>query len=144
MKRAALAQAARSWYAYAFQIPRASDAVVRALSRARLADDRRGIALSPTLPDDAVDGLNLYRANLFRGGRSIPGGARTDVPVLLVVPLRDRYVTPALATAAERYAARLRRVDLDAGHWVIRSRPDEVAALIAAHVGDHAEPRRGG
>ena len=134
LKRAAAAQAARSWYVYAFQVPRVSEAVVRNRS-ARLVGTSggRGRHFGPTLPGDAVNGLNLYRANV-RHYEPIPGGPRTDLPVLLIVPTRDRYVGPAMTSEVGRYVPRLLRVEVDAGHWAMWSRPDEVAALIKAHV----------
>jgi pimeloyl-ACP methyl ester carboxylesterase len=139
LKRDAAAQAARSWYVYAFQVPKVSDAAVRARSR-RILDrpDGPGRHFGPTLPDDAVRGLDLYRANVRRY-EAIPGGPRTDVPVLLIVPMRDRYVTPAMAGQAVRYVPRLDRAELDAGHWAMWSRPDELSALIAGHVDRHAD-----
>jgi pimeloyl-ACP methyl ester carboxylesterase len=142
LKRQAIVQAARSWYVYGFQIPRVADTLVRRQTRRLVADPARGRHFGPTLPDDAVNGLNLYRANVGHY-RPIPGGPRTDLPVLLIVPLRDRYVTPALTSAASAYVPNLARVEIDAGHWVVQSRPDDIAALVAGHVGRHAVPRPG-
>jgi hypothetical protein len=67
-----------------------------------------------TLVADAVHGLELYRANVL-STRRLPGRAR--VPVQLVVPLRDRYVTPAWADAALAHAEPVWRRTLDTGHW---------------------------
>jgi pimeloyl-ACP methyl ester carboxylesterase len=134
LKRDAAAQAARSWYVYAFHVPRLSDAVVRRHST-RLASRRSGTGrhFGPTLPDDAVNGLNLYRANV-RSYEPIPGGPRTDVPVLLIVPTRDRYVSPAMTRELGRFVPNLDRREIDAGHWAMWSRPDDVGAMIAAAV----------
>jgi pimeloyl-ACP methyl ester carboxylesterase len=133
LKRDAAAQAARSWYVYALQAPGA-ERVVRARTRRMV--ERRGAdsQFGPTLPDDAANGIGLYRANV-RNYERIAGGARTQLPALLVVPVRDRYIGPALARSATRFAPNLRRADVDAGHWAIWTRPAEVAGLIADFVG---------
>jgi pimeloyl-ACP methyl ester carboxylesterase len=140
LKRDAAAQAARSWYVYAFQAPVLAERVVRAGSRRIVQrSDRHGRHFGPTLPDDAVNGLGLYRANVGHY-EPIPGGPRTEVPTLLVVPLRDRYVSPAMTSQVARYVPNLRRVELDAGHWAMWSRPDDLAALISAHVAGSDSP----
>jgi pimeloyl-ACP methyl ester carboxylesterase len=134
LKRAAAAQAVRSWYIYAFHVPRVSDAIVRARSsHVTSGRSRPGRHFGPTLPKDAVNGLNLYRANV-RHYEPIPGGPRTDVPTLLIVPTRDKYVTPAMTSQVARYVPNLARVEIDAGHWPMRSRPAELADLIKAHI----------
>ena len=53
------------------------------------------------------------------------------------MPLRDRFLTPAVYDDLPRLLLDLTRHDLDAGHWVQQSHPDEVAALIAAFVHAH-------
>jgi pimeloyl-ACP methyl ester carboxylesterase len=137
-KREALAQAARFWYIYAFQVPKAPEVVVRALTtRLIAATGERGSHFGPTLPQDAVNGLNLYRAN-FSHSERLAGGPFTQFPVQLIIPLRDRYVTPALTRNVARFASDLTRVEIDAGHWVMQTRPDEVAGLIADFVRAHS------
>lgn len=94
----------------------------------------------PTLARDATNGVHLYRSNVVR--RLLrPRDRRTEVPVLLVVPTADRYVTPRLADDVARWAPQLRRVDLAAGHWAPRTEPEALAQLIAGHV-DAAERAR--
>ena len=136
-KRAALRQARHSWYVYAFQVPVVPDLMLRR-HNARLVARRTdpSFHFGPTLPDDSVNGLNLYRSNVFHAER-VPGGAHTDLPVQLVVPLRDKYVTPALTQNVARFASDLTRVEIDAGHWVVRSRPDEIAGMVASFVTGH-------
>lgn len=95
-----------------------------------------------TLAADGRAGVHLYRANIVRTvGR--PRQRRTDVPVLLVTLAGDRYVTPVLLEDLEQWAPNLTRATLDARHWAPRTHPDEVAALVAEHVGRNvpaAEP----
>lgn len=133
-------QALHSWYVLAFQVPLLPELALRRLLRTPAAAARflGSDHAAPTVSRDAVRGLGLYRANLrgvARGGRAAAGaGLRTDLPVQLIVPLRDAFLTPALYDDLPHYCSRLTRHDIDAGHWVQRSHPDEVAGLIADFV----------
>jgi pimeloyl-ACP methyl ester carboxylesterase len=84
---------------------------------------------APTFSADFAHGVELYRANV-RGRMQHPEARHTDVPVQLVVPLRDRYVTPALLDGLEAWASDMRRRPVDAGHWVIRTDPDVIATAV--------------
>jgi pimeloyl-ACP methyl ester carboxylesterase len=141
-RRAAVArQLAHSWYVLAFQVPKLPELALRRV----LASPKRtrrvlgSRPLAPTVGSDARNGLGLYRANL-RGARGQRHSLRTAVPVQLVVPTRDAFLTPAVYDDLPRFCADLTRVDLDAGHWVQQSHPDEVAGLIAQFVHAHEPP----
>lgn len=140
-RREGLRQLMHSWYVLAFQLPLVPEYVLRRHHRWLLADVGSVGHFGPTLPDDAANGLNLYRANL-RHRRPLPGGPTTDLPVQLVVPLRDKYVLPQLTRDLDRFVSHLHRVEVDAGHWVPQSHPDQLAAAIATfallHTGDQA------
>ncbi len=131
-------QLRRSWYVAAFQLPVLPElAWTLAAPLLRLWGAGHGTDhWAPTLSRDARHGLGLYRANVARRPhRARPGGAgRTRLPVTVLVPVHDRFITPALAGAVVRANAHARRVDLDAGHWVIRTDPDRVAREVADHV----------
>lgn len=133
-----LKQQLRSWYVVAFHVPAVPELVLRRFHRqiGRLAGrNEPGADLSwgPEVADDAVHGLELYRANVLRR----PKRLRTGVPVLVVHPRHDPYLTRFLSEGLEPGCSDVRRVELDAGHWVIRSRAGEVAELVADHVGRH-------
>jgi len=89
---------------------------------------------------DALHGLELYRANLLpRGRRSRPAtGSRSrqiDVPVQVLAPSRDRYVTPELQLSAPRgYVGRLSGRTMPGGHWLPVSRPELVAAAVTEFI----------
>jgi len=91
--------------------------------------------VAPTLADDMVNGLKLYRANirrrLFR-----PRERHTTVPVQLVQNLRDKAVRPVGYEDTYRWVSDLRRVPLDAGHWSPRTHPAELAEATARFVRD--------
>ncbi len=139
-------QIAHSWYAGAFMIPRLPEIVLRAriehdwpfwLRRVEGIEPRPGHP-SASLVDDAVRGLALYRENLGRSGPGRPGPVA--VPVVLVIPLRDRYLTPALYDRADGWAGDLRRLELDTGHWAQRTHPEEIGAAVLALVEDRGSP----
>jgi len=85
---------------------------------------------------DAVHGLELYRANVFQRLRR-PGRLRTDVPVLVVHPLRDRFLTAVLAEDLDQACSDVRVEHVDARHWAIVTHAERIAALVRQHVGAH-------
>ncbi len=129
-----LGQARRSWYVGLFQIPRLPEAIWRAgLAGAwpRILARTEGVeSASPVRAEDGVHGLELYRANVPRRLRA-PRERSTNVPVQVIVPLEDRFVTPALARSAAPWAPRLSVREVHGGHWIVRSAPGSVAAWIA-------------
>ncbi len=131
-------QALHSWYIAFFHLPllpelmvrnrRATALWARALHRIEGAPtDERWPA--PTFGSDFAHGVELYRANV-RSRMLHPETRHTDVPVQLVIPLRDRYVTPPLLDGLEDWTALMWRRPVDAGHWVIRTDPDLIAGAI--------------
>jgi pimeloyl-ACP methyl ester carboxylesterase len=101
-------QLLRSWYMAAFKIPRLPDLIF------------------PT------PGLELYRANI--GKTHVP--QRITTRTLLIVPTKDRFVTPALTRAAQNWCDDLTVKTVPAGHWVIKTHPEITAAWIKEFAGD--------
>ena len=137
-------QLTHSWYIAAFHVPLLAPAVWRhGLARrwGRLLERIEGVRPrpghpQPTLAEDAVRGILLYRANMLPSLRG-PRQRTARVPVQLVVLTRDNYVRPALNGDLERWAPVLRRRTLDAGHWAaLLVRGPEVAELVRAFVAD--------
>ncbi|TVT00745.1 SDR family oxidoreductase, partial [Amycolatopsis bartoniae] len=91
---------------------------------------------APTLPSDAVHGLALYRAN-FRERMSRPRRRTTQVPVQVVMPVHDHYVSPALAEGLERWTDKLWRRRLYAGHWSALLRDGAQVARMVTELVDH-------
>ena len=147
----ALRQAMHSWYILFFHLPflpelmargdRATSRWAAALHRLeRVPTDDTWPA--PTFGADFAHGVELYRANVRTRLRH-PQARRSDVPVQLIVPTRDRYITPALLDGLDEWTTRLWRRSADAGHWMIRTHPDEIAAWVrevVAYVDTGAEP----
>ncbi|MGD0747037.1 MAG: alpha/beta fold hydrolase [Acidimicrobiales bacterium] len=136
--RQMLTQALHSWYIAYFGIPLLPELMTRsprvatlwaaALHRVEHAQTD-GNWPAPTFGVDFSHGVELYRANVF-GRMRRPVARRTEVPVQLIVPGHDRYVTPALLDGLEEWTSLMWRRPVDAGHWVIRSNPDGVAAWV--------------
>jgi pimeloyl-ACP methyl ester carboxylesterase len=142
-RRQVMRQLRRSWYVYAFGVPVVPDLVLHRYAGAlmRRADPGRR-SFADTLPSDAVNGLELYRANILSAsGAPVPGGPRTSLPVQLVVLLHDAFITQAFVGNVGRFASDLTRVEIDAGHWVQRSRPGALSAAIAAFATAHPATR---
>jgi pimeloyl-ACP methyl ester carboxylesterase len=121
-----------SWYLLAVRIPRLPEALIRS-GRGRRLLPARGEA-------ELVNGLELYRANL---GQRRPGTPPRpiDVPVQVLAPRADRYVSVALQTQAPRPFVRNLEVRvLGGGHWIVSERPDVIARCTAEFVDRVAGP----
>jgi NAD(P)-dependent dehydrogenase (short-subunit alcohol dehydrogenase family)/pimeloyl-ACP methyl ester carboxylesterase len=136
----ALWQLAHSCYITFFQLPVLPELACRAglLNRAIALSERSGYAGRASTADQ-INGLNLYRANMLpRLGRP-DRGRRTNVPVQVIAPTRDPFVSQALQLEAPKpYAAELYLRSVEGTHWVIRNRP-EVIARAATELIDQVE-----
>jgi pimeloyl-ACP methyl ester carboxylesterase len=127
-------QSRKSWYVKAFHVPLVPDLlwrfghplIRRAMARReRLGDGHWG----PGLGRDAANGLNLYRANVLPRLRR-PRPLRVEVPVLVVRPVHDHFLTEVTLEDLDVFCAEHRVVEVDAGHWLPRTHPDTLAALL--------------
>jgi pimeloyl-ACP methyl ester carboxylesterase len=129
---AALAQQAlRSWYIGFFNLPVLPTLAWR-VGHGLLA---RAGHWGPELRRNAVNGLGLYRANMFRGDRR---RLRTDVPVLVVQPEHDPFVSDVFLDGLDEACSDVTVERLDAGHWVVLTHADQLAALLVEHVSAHS------
>ena len=128
-------QLLHSWYIGLFRVPILPDQAFMRLGgiiRARLEKTQSADHWQDgSFRSDAVNGLNLYRVNRLDFRRST-----TAVPVQLIVPTKDAFVTPALFDDIETFAPDLRRLDVVAKHWVVQTRPQVVADAVRAFVAD--------
>lgn len=134
-----LPQVLCSWYVWLFQLPRVPELAWERM-QGRIRKD--GARLDPTIellpwgPDLVANtrhSVNLYRANVLQRARR-PRPWQSSVPVQLVVPTRDAWVTPRATEGMEERCRDLTRVEIAAGHWVPRAHPEELAGLVAAFV----------
>ncbi len=86
---------------------------------------------APTASSDGWHGAKLYRANIPHRLIGRNPLAPAHAPVQLVVPTRDRFISPSYYDAAARVAPGLRRRELSGSHWAPHAQPDVVAAWIA-------------
>jgi pimeloyl-ACP methyl ester carboxylesterase len=127
-------QLLHSWYAAVFQVPWIPELVFSRFGgriRARLENNQGVRHWDDSFRDDARHGVNLYRANRLDFRRST-----TSVPVQLIVPTKDAFLTPPMYDEIETFAPDLRRLDVVAKHWVVQTQPEMVAANVRAFVED--------
>ena len=125
----ALSQFLHSWYILAFQIPLVPQLLWRT---GLLGAQIQRMEPDAAKPDksDGIHGLELYRANMFtRLSRPAPRAA--DVPVQVLAPTGDAYVTTPLQTEVARWVPDLRIRPVVGTHWVTRARPAVVAGAAA-------------
>jgi len=137
-----LRQLRASWYIAAFQLPVLPELAWRMMGgppRLMRAQAGGTSVWGPELATNAANGLGLYRANIPHRLRH-PGRLRTDVPVLVVRPLQDAFVTGVLYDGLDTACTDLRVAELDAGHWVMVSHPQRVAELVLEQVRRCAAP----
>jgi pimeloyl-ACP methyl ester carboxylesterase len=128
-------QLLHSWYVGVFQLPFVPELVFSRLGgrvRALLERTQQSVHWDDeTFRDDARNGVNLYRANRLNFRRSA-----TSVPVQLIVPTKDAFVTPAVFDDIETFAPDLRRLDVVANHWIVRTQPQRVSDAVRSFVED--------
>ncbi|MFI5769069.1 SDR family oxidoreductase [Streptomyces sp. NPDC051658] len=146
-----LGQGAKSWYVYMLHTPVLPELAWRGpLGKQwprilqRLEKVPAGDYPTASLPGDAAHGAWLYRDNV-RARLSRP---RTDayahVPVQLITPTGDIFLSEKLYDQLELWAPQLVRRSLDGKHWVPRTRPDQLAAWISEFVAANEAAKENG
>lgn len=132
-------QAARSWYVAAFQVPVLPERVLRLTVRRSLLSSGHPCP-SPTVVDDAVRGVGLYRANGAPGDLRDPVGALPGrLPVRVLTGRDDPFVSPRVFDdLRERLGVPV--TEVDGGHWLPLTHPDLTAGHVRSLV---AEVERG-
>lgn len=137
-----LGQGARSWYVYALHTPRLPElawrgplgrrwpALLKRLEKlpARPAD--RPSYPGPSLSRDAAHGAWLYRDNIRPRLLRPRPNAYARVPVQLVVPTGDAFLSERLYDDVEQWAPALVRRTVPAKHWLPRTRPDLLSRWV--------------
>ncbi|WP_406014062.1 SDR family oxidoreductase [Streptomyces sp. NBC_00984] len=146
-----LGQGAKSWYVYMLHTPVLPELAWRGpLGRQwprilqRLEKVPTGDYPTASLPGDAAHGAWLYRDNV----RTRLSRPRTDayahVPVQLITPTGDIFLSEKLYDQLELWAPQLVRRSLDGKHWVPRTRPDQLAAWISEFVAANEAAKENG
>lgn len=124
-------QLGHSWYIGFFQIPFLPELAFRRLGKrihhtmARTQKLGAASQWSDTFARDGANGVNLYRAN----GLEFTHGT-TKVPVRLIVPTKDSFLSTAVYDDVALFAPDSERIDIVAGHWVIRTDPEVIADKV--------------
>ncbi|MFC5656543.1 SDR family oxidoreductase [Streptomyces nogalater] len=136
-----LGQGAKSWYVYLLHTPVLPELAWRGplgkrwpgiLERAERVP--AGDYPTASLPSDAAHGAWLYRDNVRARLRRPRPDAYAHAPVQLITPQGDVFLSERLYDDLDRWVPRLTRRTLPAGHWVPRTRPDQVSAWIEEFV----------
>ncbi|MFE6334072.1 SDR family oxidoreductase [Streptomyces sp. NPDC057798] len=147
-----LGQGAKSWYVYLLHTPVLPELAWRGpLGKTwprilqRLEKVPAGNYPTSSLPSDAAHGAWLYRDNVRPRLRRPRTDAYAHVPVQLITPLEDAFLSERLYDELDLWAPQLTRRSLPAKHWVPRTRPDQLAAWITEFArsveGGRPEPR---
>lgn len=134
-----LGQGAKSWYVYMLHTPVLPELAWRGpLGKRwpsileRLEKVPAGDYPTPSLPQDAAHGAWLYRDNVRTRLRRPRTDAFAHVPVQLITPTGDMFLSEQLYDGLDAWVPRLTRRSLPAKHWVPRTRPDQLASWIGA------------
>ncbi|MCC2656899.1 MAG: family oxidoreductase [Panacagrimonas sp.] len=131
-------QLSHSWYIGAFQLPLFGPAIWKlGMDKLwpKLLSKVEGIEAdaNPTQTKDGSIGVNLYRANFVQRLLK-PNERRTDLPVQVIVAKRDRFVLPEVLDDLPQWVPNLWQREIDAGHWVQISHPEQVAAMAGEFI----------
>ncbi|MDW9249814.1 S-adenosyl-L-homocysteine hydrolase, NAD binding domain protein [Burkholderia cepacia] len=126
-------QLVRSWYVYLFHLPFIPELgwrlwLGRAWPRLLRRLEKTPVAPRPTQADDGARGVRLYRANFIRC-LFAPRERHAHAPVQTIVPLGDKYVSPALSENLSRWVPQYYRREVAAGHWLPLADPARFADL---------------
>jgi NAD(P)-dependent dehydrogenase (short-subunit alcohol dehydrogenase family)/pimeloyl-ACP methyl ester carboxylesterase len=147
-----LDQARRSWYIAAMYVPMLVPMLWRLFigrSFKPMITRLEGLPSrsewpAPSLTKDGIRGVNIYRANIANRFRN-PRERFTSVPVQVIVPIGDRYVSQSLASEdVARWVDRLWVRRVRSAHWVQQKSPEAVAHAVTelvAHIEGEPESR---
>ncbi|MEU9199506.1 SDR family oxidoreductase [Streptomyces sp. NPDC048332] len=146
-----LGQGAKSWYVYMLHTPVLPELAWRGpLGKRwprileRLEKVPPGDYPTPSLPDDAARGAWLYRDNVRSRLRRPRADAFAHVPVQLITPTGDIFLSEQLYDGLDAWVPQLTRRSLPAKHWVPRTRPDQLASWIGEFVAVNETSRQDG
>ncbi|WP_328866245.1 SDR family oxidoreductase [Streptomyces sp. NBC_00341] len=146
-----LGQGAKSWYVYMLHTPVLPELAWRGpLGKRwpgileRLEKVPPGDYPTASLPDDAAHGAWLYRDNVRTRLRRPRADAYAHVPVQLITPTGDIFLSEQLYDGLDAWVPQLTRRSLPAKHWVPRTRPDQLASWINEFAAANESASQGG
>lgn len=130
-----LKQVVKSWYIAAFQLPFLAPTVWHFFTPERWGkilsrlEKTESLPLNQNISADGKHGVQLYRAN-FIPRLTRPRLRFAQCPVQAIVLNHDHFVSPELVDEISKWADDFERVALDANHWAVLSRAQEIAEYI--------------
>src|SRR3990167_7554308 len=127
-----------SWYVWFFQLPGLAPLLwknVLGKNWHRMLASRQGVVApaSATQQRDGVNGIELYRANIGRVAN--PQQRATSVPVQLIIPVNDDFVSIPMARDSVRpWVENLWCRAVSTGHWMPLSHPQLLANMVTEFV----------
>jgi NAD(P)-dependent dehydrogenase (short-subunit alcohol dehydrogenase family)/pimeloyl-ACP methyl ester carboxylesterase len=149
---ALLRQQLKSWYIVAMHVPGLAPMMWRLVLGRTFGTGIRKLEGLPeradwpakTITKDGIRGLTLYRANILPRMRN-PRERFTTVPVQIIVPTGDRYLSQSLVCEdVSRWADQLWVRRVRSGHWLQQKSPDVLARAVTdlvTHVEGEPESR---
>lgn len=128
-------QLTKSWYIAAFQLPFLAPTAWKFLTPARWGsivaqlERTKDLPLNTNIEKDGQYGVGLYRAN-FMPCLLKPRERFAVCPVQAIVLKHDQFVSPALIDEMPLWVENFSRVEVDANHWAVLSKPEEIASYI--------------
>ncbi|CAM2856974.1 alpha/beta fold hydrolase [Acinetobacter celticus] len=132
-------QLTKSWYIAAFQLPFLAPTAWRFFSPERWGkvvaqlERTADLPLNTNIAKDGKHGVGLYRAN-FIPCLLKPRERFAVCPVQAIVLKYDQFVSPALIDEMPKWVEHFSRVEVDANHWAVLSKPQKIAELITAFI----------
>ena len=128
-------QLTKSWYIVVFQLPVLAPTFWHMFNPElwgkvlQQMEQTKGLPLNQNISKDGVHGIALYRAN-FAPRLLRPRKRHAVCPVQAVVLERDKFVSPELIDEIPKWTETFERVNVDANHWAVLSRAEEIAKYI--------------
>lgn len=139
-----LKQLIKSWYIVLFQLPVVAPTMWNILNPNRwekifeILENTKGLPVNQNISKDGENGVALYRAN-FIPRLMMPRQRHSICPVQAIVLKRDKYVSPELIDEIPKWTTSFERVEVDANHWAVLSRSEEIAEYVKSYALKHSE-----
>ncbi|MDD9893185.1 MAG: alpha/beta fold hydrolase [Gammaproteobacteria bacterium] len=135
---AVIKQLLMSWYTFAFHIPLLGPFPWRLGLAGHWFKvvswlEGKPVKKRPTQKADAINGMQLYRANILPSLFK-PQPFKVTVPVLLIVPQQDRFLSPSTYDDLPVFVRQLQRVSVTGGHWLPLSQPELLAGQVNSFI----------
>jgi pimeloyl-ACP methyl ester carboxylesterase len=135
-----------SWYVFAFHLPFLGPYPRRMGLAGRWFKLVSRLEKLPPNPSEhrrknSINGMQLYRANIFKSLFK-PQPFQVNIPVLLIVPTQDRFLSPSSYDDLGDFVPQLTRKDIRCGHWLPLLEPALLADEVRQFINSGSHPER--